>query len=446
MNADRGWARGRGRAGLLSRVVLAMALAALLCGFMNIPGTQRAFAQDATPAAGATPVPRQERPALAAGETLDLAAMALTPDDLAALGLAGYGLDFGRTSWPDEDYVSDIADASGRSPEEVREIFAAANFRRWYEVDIDLPSDDPAQVARRVRVYLWELGNPAGAAVFHELMEDESGDPTAEDLAGTRTIGDSSEITRWGDIDSDVSDALVELDLGFRVGGVVAAVSVSEFEADPDEEPTIAEVEALAGRLRERIASVVAEGAPGLSTRVVRFEAFDDGPVNFGLDFYSQVDGVALPVYANLPGEPPPAPMIDAYTYQVPVAYAGAAEYVVGSYVNRFAGDEEASAWLRATALQFAAIAGVTVEDVTMLGDEAIRFEQADEGDGGEYQIVSVLVRVGADVGQVLIVGTERPPADAATELAQAQVRCLQDGCPGSQAVPVALTERGSVR
>jgi hypothetical protein len=179
---------------------------------------------------------------------------------------------------------------------------------------------------------------------------------------------------------------------------------------------------------------------------VVRFEAFDDGPVTFGLDFYSQLDGVALPVYANLPGEPPPAPMIDAYTYQVPVAYAGAAEYVVGSYVNRFAGDEEASAWLRATALQFAAIAGVTVEDVTSLGDEAIKFDQADEGDGSEYQIVSVLVRVGAAVGQVLIAGSERPPSAAASELAEAQVRCLQEGCPRPVEVPEALTERGSVR
>src|SRR5215203_4567987 len=194
----------------------------------------------------------------ATNQPLDLAAMALTLDDLEAEGLDGYRI---RSSdlHGNELLAERIANETDRPENDVLAEVEAAGVLRNYAIALDLAEqpDDPASVTTdRVLVYLSEATDNQGAEALFELREgnDDVGD--AADVSDAASLGDQSELTRFtAGPDEGYDVPLAALDFAFRVDRVYADVMVMAFDTEGNgfEEPEQSTAEALAERLLERV-------------------------------------------------------------------------------------------------------------------------------------------------------------------------------------------------
>jgi hypothetical protein len=395
--------------------------------------TAVATAQGATPAIS----PGADQP-------LDLAAMALTPDDI---DLPGTGRWYAE-SLTFEQVVPGLAENGGKDPAAVREVLVAAGWQRQYHSTLSAPEvfgvATPIE-ALRINAYVHEFADAAGAAAAFTFLEDESGRPSpssgatpvaggvalAEDIPGTRVIGDESEITRHLGAQSGSSLPYRSLDLTFRLGNLVAGVEVADFTGG---EPDVAEVEALAETYLERIEQVRAEGGPGLHTRTVRLEAPN---IVSSRDDYLRLDSDYVPYYNESPettafnstlfGD-----AIDLHfvSQSLPAGRAGSGDDVTyENYLTRFADEAAASDYLVGIEERMAGFGGYEVEavpDAATVGDESRTFAIDRQAGDQETRGYEIYARVGTEVVDVLLFAQPEAPLEVVEELAAAQVACLQ--------------------
>ena len=400
-------------------------------------------------------------------EWLDLAAMALTPSDLAAEGMGGYAVGFAATLSPAE-LAEGRARALGRSVREVRAAFGADGLRRAYDAVLEAAAGPagPAAGPAQIEVFLEEYPDADRAAAA--LARNQS---FVDDLvrgartgiytdvrmeSGTRTVGPESRLIRYrgeaapGQPRAGMAFAALELD--FRVGPLIAGVALTDYSGA---EPAVAVVEPLAARFRDRIDRVLAGGGPGLSTRVLRLAGSGVGTY---ADGYFLLGGEAVPFFGE------PAAALAARTAQYAAANqtdwyvlqqaipagdgATAVVYLYNSFLDGFASDAAAAAameeWSRRGSGPGAEDLAVRT-DAPDLGDgsAAVTFTNPTLLPGQRFRVARVHVRVGATVATIDLAqaGEDDPPREVVDALATAQAACLAGaGCPDPIPVPAALT------
>jgi hypothetical protein len=371
-----------------------------------------ATAQDATPAT--SPV---------ASEPPDLGAMVLTPADLEAVGLTGFG-QLSQTYW-------ELAD--GADP------VTATGMQRVYQYRLAVPVDPGATPdSFRTLVYtdIEEYADAAGAAAEFALIETPitagEGTPVPRDIAGTRTIGDASTIRRYERVASDTGLPFLQLNLAFQRGNLIAAVGIAEYTG---EEPDLETLEALADTALAKIDAVAGGDAPGLQSRALRLTGQD---VVTSYDSYIRFAGETLPNYNETAEQTAEfaARLGDATdVYAVAQQFTGGADdqaddvVFTFSSVYRFATLEAATAWLRGgqerLASQSTVYLDVTpVDAAPTMGDESAAYSVTIAG--GESSGFAYYARVGRDVAAIRLVAQPAVPLEAAVELAAAQVTCLR--------------------
>jgi hypothetical protein len=376
----------------------------------------------------------------------DLAAMTLTPTDLEAEGLDGYGVGFGQAMFLD-DVITSTTQARGLPESEVRQFYEDAGFVRRYDTFLYLPADesDPAgEAARLVVSYVLEFADETGAAGAWAFLEDESASETAEDVRGVETVGDQSEATRDRGADAATGAEYAEIDFTFRVGNLHAGVAIVDWQG---EDPDVAEAETLANRLRDRIEATLDDGAPGLGSRVSRLTGSDVVP---SADYYLIRDGEAIVLYGESTEQATARSdaaaeigQTDGYRLwqQIAAGKDGADDdvwYLIE--LDRFADEDAAAEWLAGTEERVeanTALANLEVDrDAPTFGDES--FAYTVETSDGTYRYRSVTLRVGKTIALVDVGAPETPPAEAIAMSVKAQAACLESG---GCAQPLALPE-----
>lgn len=386
---------------------------------------------------------------------VDLPAMILTPIDLADLGLTGFGVQ-SSTFVPLRNVVNGTARRTGAEAEAVRSTLESAGWQRQYRLLLATPRDaaaDPPGVASRIVINLVHFADADGAAAGFTFLEDESanlageGTPTPQDVAGTHTVGDQSEITstiRGGG--DDRSEGGPSLSLSFRRGEMVASVALVNVNGAA---PEVAQIEAIADRLLANLDAVRDQDVTGPSVRVLHLGGRG---VNNNEDQYVRLGGDNIIGFNQNPEQAGSrfdrfGDAADVYSVSQRIA-AGADDrnddYVYAVTVSRFVSPAAASAWLKASQPNL----GQNLEDVAVvsdapvIGEESVAYTFSSVRRQVPIRGRVIVVRVGPEVAVVRLEGFPEPPAAAIQDLAQAQAKCLTDGvCIARADVPASLAE-----
>ena len=380
---------------------------------------------------------------------VDFAAMTLTPADLEAAGLEGYRVNYGYVA-PLDEIVALVAESRDLPEDEVRETLDDAGIISWYTSSQYLPldEDDPQGLAsREVSSYVLQFEDEQGAATGWNLLEDESGDETANDLDGIEGFGDEAEATRYRATDPVTGDVFDDLDLTIRLGAFHVGVRVTDWVG---EEPKVAEVKALAERMVERVEGVLDDGGPGLGTRAVRLTGEE---VQASLDAYTLSHGVAVQLSTEsnrdrLRRQNDAADMEQTDGYAVWQHFPGSETveddvwYMLS--ILRFADAAAADDWLGGTEKRVGNNANFTDfridDDAPRVGDASVTYT-AEWADSPVFYR-AVALRIGTTVAVIDMRGPETPPAAAIGVMAEMQATCLEeDACPQPVAVPEELAE-----
>lgn len=420
------------------------------------------LAQVATPA---TPV---ASPACADRSALDLVAVTLTSEDLAAAGLDAFG-NSSAGHFSVEDDVAYLEEMLQRDASEIEPVLAETGFSGSYFVTQRLPADlsDPASpAARDVEIGVFPFVDAAGARAGYDLLSDESGVTTAEDVDDAGRFGDASEITRIsGERDLITGQPFQKLELEILRGCLVVVLSLYDYGPDAAE-PELAEIEALGARLLPRIDAVLAGRAPELDRLALRLQAPDDLG---SFIFYAMLDGEGVrewfetdvafaarqALWTQLGIE-----SVLRRESAIPFGTAELGDDLIHyNMLLRFPDETTASAYIQGVADRFAAnpefSAVRELGDARTLGDESVALALDRETAGVEWTLNEVFARVGNLVAVSWMEGPNPGPAgpevaiEPLLELAAAQVACFEaegacppapvpDGLPDTQATPVA--------
>jgi len=418
-------------------------------------GSSSGRAQDATPVT-ATPVASS---GCADAASLDLPAVTLTTADLIAAGLEGFGIS-SAGPYLVEDDIAYLAESLHREAGEVRSILTGAGYEGSYFSTQSLPSDTTNRASlpiREVQIGVYPFADVQGAAAGYELLTDESGVPEAEDVEGTVTFGDESELTRnRGDNDPDIGQPFRELELEFRRGCLVVSLALFNY-GDAAAEPEVDAIEQLGERLVARVDDVVAGRTPGLDALALNLQPNGD-LLSRSLVFYAMLDGEAVREWDETDedfagrektwGE---IGFASALRSDTPIP---SGEDIPDDDLRRFntllqfPDEEIASAYLQGAAGRFAGsplyLEVTEIAAAPALGDESVALAVTRETDGVRWDLNELFVRVG-DI--VTVTWIERPDESLAepevgieplAELAETQVACLVAGgvCP-----PVPISE-----
>lgn len=427
----------------------------LLIGLMATSATSPILAQDATPSSS------PESGQIAIGAPLDLAAMVLLPSEI---NESGFGLGSGST-YGAETQASYTADVSNVPVAEILETLREAgfvrrynvNFNRPYPVGMATPVGGNNATAQRVTFSVTEYASAEGAAAGFNLLDrdlEERWDAATSvlseqrDLPLTMTIGEETDLTAYVGTDTVTGVPYHGLDLTFRVENLVVDVDAIDWVGEPSQ----GAVETLATRLEERMQTVLATGAPGLSSQVIRLE----GAAEPDRDAYLARGGVPIPLSWESADET--AARGNLYTAQgITAVYSR--EQSVGdqafmmSRLYAFATPEDAATWLAAqpgltlTSQDFGYLDVTDVSDSDRVGDESRVFSyQFPYDDTLTREGFAVFTRVGAVVARVEL---ETDPEldwsrEVAMSLARDQAQCLAAGSCSSlvpQPLPSGMTE-----
>jgi len=377
----------------------------------------------------ATTTARSESP------PVDLAAMTLTPADLAAVGWAGLGLTSGQTL-----SVTELADRAvwpageGEEQDAVQDALLGAGWQQGYGATLDsLWDPNRTDPGRQVEVEVVAYVDAPGAAQGFALVPDVYATGPVTAVPATRPIGDDSRLTRVAARDPQAGTPSHELALGFLQGRFTARVLLRDWTG---EEPAVAAVEALAARLSAHIERVLHDGGPRLSTQVLTVER--------------RANAVHSETYVRLDGEDIRS------TYETPVEFAARAasygeasdvftssteiaatdsSYTLGFSADlfRFPEEDQAAAWLREAPTRLGQetdVTAVAIKDgIAAFDDEAIAvtLTRDYDHDGMEiYHTSAVLFRSGTVVADIRLTRVNDPPSMSGTkELAAAQAACL---------------------
>jgi hypothetical protein len=411
------------------RVVVALLLCANL---MGVP----AFAQEAT-FAPATP-------------GFDLAAMTLTPSEVASLDLPGFGL-ANQSSLRNAE-TDALVQADGDALQAARRlaVYEENGFRARYVGSLLRPtvplvplSSGLVAADMRISTSVTEFTSSEGAAATFAFNEGEMDDTPGEDVPGTREFGDESELTRSTGTEPTTGKPLQRLELAFRLDSTIAEVNIVDYG---NVEPEIETAERLGAALLAKIELGRANADPGLSTRVLRLSPMAPWIQNARLrDFYTRRDRVSEPTFAQIvdairdgitlnvnpsalaEGVDPP---LATYLFWTPVGDGDPLAlplYVV--WINQYASPaqaEEAVAEL-STDLGPGYVDVLETQDGLVIGDESRAFSYRYEGDPtGAVQGYLVTSRLGDIVVHLQVDGPEEIAADGVDALASAQVACLK--------------------
>jgi hypothetical protein len=425
-------------------VVLTFIVASLLLAPLS------AEAQEPTPD---TSPPAAEAP-------LDLPALTLSPADLEAAGWPGYGESTGYLAvGPDSVADAFVGGGLTTAEEEARiaDELRAAGIERFYARWLGHADPDTGETTREILSYIEEYPDAAGADAGFEIIQAASMavDPTAQRIAGTRTIGERSQITLYGATEAAATPAATPvdaagsgplwLDLAFRLGELNAGVALIDYTG---QQPSVADVEALADLLLAKIASEREQETAGLSFQTLRLA---DAIGSF--DAYVRQNGETIAFVGDTEADRQERAALygsatDGYRVVQYIAVDDDAGFdddpLAQALLLRFADEAAASAYL--AELPALVDADPTFETVTTraaapdLGDESVGVAYTTAGpDGGTNHQERVAVRDGADVITVIVRALESaPPVAAVDTLAAAALACLEsDGwCP-----PVAIPD-----
>jgi hypothetical protein len=419
------------------------------------------LAQVATPA---TPV---ASPACADRAALDLVAVTLTSEDLAAAGLDGFG-NSSAGHFIVADDVAYLEEMLQRDASEIEPVLSEAGFSGSYFVTQRLPADpaDPASPAvRDVEIGIFPFADAAGARAGYDLLSDERGVTTAADVDDAKPFGDASEMTRIsGERDLITGQPFQKLELEILRGCLVVVLSLYDYGPDAAE-PKLAEIEALGARLLPRIDAVLAGRAPRLDRLALRLQTPDDLG---SFIFYAMLDGEGVRewfetdvAFAARQALWTQLGIESALRRESAIPFGTAAlgdDLIHYNMLLRFPNEATASAYVQGVADRFAAnpeFSAVRELDARALGDESVALALERETDGVAWTLNEVFARVGNLVAVSWMEGPNPGPQgpevaiEPLLELAVAQVACLEadgacppapvpDGLPDTQATPVA--------
>lgn len=227
------------------------------------------------------------------GRPIDLAAMALTADDLMAAGLPGFGS--GVSVLGDAPMVASFLAAWRADPQgELAGVIAAAAPSRIYLLWLGKPTvagDPDSSTERFVFSYAFEFADETAAAQgFATLVGGwETGNTVAEPISAV--VGQQHAFFRDTGQDPDTGAPYLRADLLFLQGRLVGGVSLEEGAgATPSQDEAVA----LAQRLDQRIGLVLSGNPPRLSSMIARLAMPDGFADVLPSDRYEAVDGTAI--------------------------------------------------------------------------------------------------------------------------------------------------------
>lgn len=383
---------------------------------------------------------------------LDLAAMALTPADLAEAGLEGYTISAAAWRTP-EEIVASTANGLDLDEDEVAEVLVEeAALGASYDLDLDLvdPESDVYLAEVRVRTSLSEHPDADAAEIAYEYRTDERNVPDAEDV-DAEEFGDESEVTQIG-FQPDDGAAYAGYELSLRLDRIYAGIQVLVFgndgeEVDEIDLPDLDDIEALAEELVPKIEAGLEGDAAGfgLSLQVQRLSR-DTAPYLY-YDQYDFVDGSYAPYFGEAEVAESVAEGfvdIDAiarYTLRQQAALGDTPtpeDVLYTAQLYRFEDEDEAVDWvgdalgyLEGDARYDDFDTDAVADDLGDLGDASAGASYLFDYGQGPVEGVVVYLAVG-DVGAALFVESVPGVGSAALgEIAEAQVECLEDGaCP----------------
>ena len=445
-------------------LVLTLTVLLLLIG---APG---GHAQDASPTAGAW-----------VGSEPDLAAMPITPGDLEAMGLPGFGRFFNGWFNSIDSFIEGTAGYYGHTPEETRAMVERIGLSRAYGSSMGLPSvpGEESPPERGAYANILELQNPSEANAFFAYVESAEGETGAQLSAveAPFALGERAMIGNFSTFDPEAGETYYEYFLIYQTGDLIVDTgfftSIPEGAATPQATPaanatlsspaaTVAELEALGQRQLARIESVFADGSPNLPALLLRL---GDDPLAATADYsegYRLLDGEVPPYYAgrddDIIADPATLTGADA-AYELEESFQRGEELTTGDYyflTRLFAFPDESTAvdflasrpdalatggFLKVSDAAPGAREDLLPGEVTDLGDESLAFSFVRAfTDGSQGVGYEVYVRVGETVAAVSLEGPPDMPLQQVTELAAAQAACLEAGsCPDALPVPEAL-------
>jgi hypothetical protein len=436
----------------MSRRIVAMTLVLVWLTVMPLPAATQEATPDAAP--------------IGSGELLDLPALVLTPADLEAAGFPGYGLDVSTVQLGPALMAAGIF--QGMIDDEqmavVTEELRAAGAQQLHTSWLSLYDAETGALERDILLSAEEYQDAAGAEAGFDVIETLSReiDPSAQDVAATRTFGDGSELVLYGQAPEASSPIAtpgsaeapvpLTLNLPIRLGAMNVGVSIIDYTRNA---PSVADVETLAETLVAKIETARGQEAPGLSFHALRLD-----PAEYSFDTYVVRDGVTLPYSSETEEErrvraASYGPAADAYFVGQFVAAGEDGndedDYLVQNLVARFPDETAAADYIAELPALFEANAeygNVTVRaDGPDLGDESVAFAYTQAApEGGTYQRERVAVRDGAEVTTVIVRTLDSaPPVAAVDTLAAAALECLdsEGWCPLAP-VPVDLVPQAT--
>jgi hypothetical protein len=422
------------RSSLIPGAVLVLAL--LVAGAWPLAGAARPLSQAATPGAAGTPV---------AGAQPDLAAMALTPADAAAAGLAGYGVVRG-------DNLT-VADAAGLyaaarkgDPAQVQSSLTAAGFREAYRSELGLPlqpGNERTHIKALIETDLVAFATSDGAASAFDLFARAVPGSSRASAAATPQPGGETRLVAIRHGTTMDAKNFGGYALTFRVGGILARITIGNINsagANPDL------LDALRAQLEPKLQA--ASAAPGISRLALRLTGTDVTTVDDG---YGRLAGKTLASYDDTTArladrEFRYGDATDVYGVLQSIRAGrgrGDTRYLTDLY--RLPSADAASAWMRNVADRAKRAPNVAsvapISGAPSFGDESAALTLTiDRNDKTVGHGVAIFARVGADIAQIEITGPGDVPLAPVATLASAQVACVQAGsCPNRLAVPAGL-------
>ncbi len=384
---------------------------------------------------------------------LDLAAMILTPADLALAGLEEFGGSSGRALTVD-DLAARVVwpEGDGESLVAARETLLAAGWSQAQAAVLTTVRDfvNPGTISD-VEVEVIAYADADGATAGFLLVPDAYPTGDTADVAGSELIGDESRITRIDGHDPGSGTPSQELALGFRTGRLTARVLIRNLS---NETPEVTEIEALAKVLESKIELVLGDGAPDLSLRAIHIAPKD--AMTFAADEYIRIGSEdvrsafeSATEFASRTAAYGDATDIFARSTEI---LAGDSSYNLAFSVvlYRFTGETNAIGWLQEMPNQLGHLQGlisISIEtSTTSVADEMsmATMERAPGIDATEVvHSAIVFVRVGANVAEIRLDRLyDAPSPAAALDLAQRQADCLrQNDC--LDLIPFAVSPTG---
>lgn len=377
--------------------------------------------------------------------TLDLAAMALTPDDLQAEGVEGAAtasIFYVSSRYPTLGEVINQS-VGGRAAEDTSKAdriayeMDAAGWKRQYQAVMGEPtSPESTELNYGVYVDVAEYADAAGADAVLTLLTDGGRSDT---LSGD-PVGDRTEI-RYDD-KFGVGELIL---VAFRTENFLGSIELLLSEG-----LSVDLALALARRLEDRIERVRTATRLDMADVMLRL-ALPTRPAHF--EGYLLIDRDLVEVMGDSDEERRlQAASFGEATDVFEVRQSIAPERgqmippLFRSRLHRFSDANAATDWMEtvpdqvADESQSSEFEAVAVEDGQRLGDESLTYEYQIEVSQESLDGFRIYVRAGAIVARIDYQAVGQTPLAAVERLARAQVECLQEGaCEGLGARPIGL-------